>query len=318
MSALLVTGASGFVGSALAARLATDGHRLRLALRARPAALPAGAEAFIHGDLGEAIDWMPALAGIDAVVHCAARVHVMADTATDPLAEFRRCNVDGTLRLARAAAAGGVGRFVFISSIKVNGEGTTPGQPFTAQQAPAPIDPYGVSKWEAEQQLQRLSAQTGMEVVIIRPVLVYGPGVKANFLNMMKWLYKGVPLPLGATHNKRSLVALDNLVDLIVTCIDHPWAANQTFLVSDGEDLSTTELLRRMSQALGKRPRLLPVPAWMLETAAKVLGKQSIAQRLCRSLQVDIAHTRERLGWTPPVSVDAALQKTAQHFLEQQ
>ena len=157
-----------------------------------------------------------------------------------------------------------------------------------------------------------------MELVIIRPVLVYGPGVKANFLNMMKWLYKGIPLPLGAIHNKRSLVSLDNLVDLIVTCIDHPRAANETFLVSDGEDLSTTELLQRMSQALGKQPRLLPVPAWMLETAAKFAGKQSIAQRLCGSLQVDISHTRERLGWTPPVSVDAALRKTAQHFLEQQ
>lgn len=318
MSWLLVTGASGFVGRALAARLAADGHRLRLALRARPVTLPASTEAFIHGDLGEAIDWTPALAQIDAVVHCAARVHVMADTVADPLAEFRCCNVDGTLRLARAAAAAGVRRFVFISSIKVNGESTVPGRPFTATQAPAPIDPYGVSKWEAEQQLRKLSAETGMELVIIRPVLVYGPGVKANFLNMMKWLYKGVPLPLGAIHNKRSLVSLDNLVDLIVTCIDHPRAANQTFLVSDGEDLSTTELLQRMSQALGKQPRLLPVPAWMLETAAKFAGKKSIAQRLCGSLQVDISYTRERLGWTPPVSVDAALRKTAQHFLEQQ
>jgi nucleoside-diphosphate-sugar epimerase len=318
VSGLLVTGASGFVGRALAARLAAEGHRLRLALRERPVTLPAGAKAFFHGDLGEAIDWTPVLAHIDVVVHCAARVHVMADTATDPLAEFRCCNVDGTLRLARAAATGGVRRFVFISSIKVNGESTVPGRPFTAQQTPAPIDPYGVSKWEAEQQLHTLSAETGMEVVIIRPVLVYGPGVKANFLNMMKWLYKGVPLPLGAIHNKRSLVALDNLVDLIVTCIDHPGAANETFLVSDGEDLSTTELLRRMSQALGKRPRLLPVPAWMLETAAKALGKQSIAQRLCGSLQVEIAHTRERLAWTPPVSVDAALRRTARHFLEQQ
>ena len=166
--------------------------------------------------------------------------------------------------------------------------------------------------------MRKLSAETGMELVIIRPVLVYGPGVKANFLNMMNWLYKGAPLPLGAIHNKRSLVSLDNLVDLIVTCIDHPRAANETFLVSDGEDLSTTELLQRMSQALGKQPRLLPVPAWMLETAAKFAGKQSIAQRLCGSLQVDISHTRERLGWTPPVSVDAALRKTAQHFLEQQ
>ena len=258
------------------------------------------------------------MGGISTVVHCAARVHVMDDDAADPLREFRRINVDGTLRLATQAAEAGVRRFVFISSIKVNGESTVLGRPFTAQQAPAPIDPYGVSKWEAEQLLRKLSAETAMEVVIIRPVLVYGPGVKANFLNMMRWLYKGVPLPLGAIHNKRSLVALDNLVDLIVTCIDHPKAANQTFLVSDGEDLSTTELLRRMSQALGKRPRLLPVPAWMLETAANVVGKQSIAQRLCGSLQVDISHTRERLGWTPPVSVDAALRKTAQHFLEQQ
>jgi len=242
----------------------------------------------------------------------------MNDDTADPLREFRRINVDGTLQLARQAAEAGVKRFVFISSIKVNGESTVPGQPFTAAQAPAPIDPYGVSKWEAEQQLRKLSAETGMEVVIIRPALVYGPGVKANFLNMMKWLYKGVPLPLGAIHNKRSLVALDNLVDLIVTCIDHPRAANQTFLVSDGEDLSTTELLQRTSRALGKLPRLLAVPAWMLETAAKILGKQSIAQRLLGSLQVDIAHTRETLGWTPPVSVDAALRKTAQHFLEQQ
>jgi nucleoside-diphosphate-sugar epimerase len=242
----------------------------------------------------------------------------MNDVATDPLAEFRRINVAGTLQLARQAAKAGVKRFVFISSIKVNGESTTLGQPYTAQQAPAPIDPYGVSKWEAEQQLLALATETGMEVVIIRPVLVYGPGVKANFLSMMKWLYKGVPLPLGAIHNKRSLVALDNLVDLIVTCIDHPQAANQTFLVSDGEDLSTTELLQRMSQALGKRPRLLPVPAWMLATASTVLGKKSISQRLCGSLQVDITHTRQQLDWTPPVSVDVALRKTAQHFLEQQ
>ncbi|MFN4062749.1 MAG: UDP-glucose 4-epimerase family protein [Parazoarcus communis] len=318
MSAMLITGANGFVGNALAIRLTADGHPLRLALRARLAALPVGVETFVHGDLGEEIDWTPALVGVDAVLHCAARVHVMADTTDDPLAEFRRCNVDGTLRLACAAAAARVRRFIFVSSIKVNGESTLPGLPFTAQQSPAPIDPYGVSKWEAEQQLRKLSAETGMEVVIIRPVLVYGPGVKANFLNMMKWLYKGAPLPLGAIHNKRSLVALDNLVDLIVTCIAHPQAANQTFLVSDGEDLSTTELLRRMSHMLGKRPHLLPVPAWMLETAAKLLGKQSVAQRLCGSLQVDISYTRERLGWTPPVSVDAALRKTAQHFLEQQ
>lgn len=314
---ILVTGATGFVGSALCDRL-KERDALRIALRTPIAYGRTQQHDVVQAALDPDQDWRPALEGVANVVHCAARVHVMNDDATDPLREFRRINVDGTLRLATQAAEAGVGRFVFISSIKVNGESTASGQPFTAQQAPAPIDPYGVSKWEAERQLLTLSAETGMEVVIIRPVLVYGPGVKANFLNMMKWLYKGVPLPLGAIHNKRSLVALDNLVDLIVTCIDHPQAANQTFLVSDGEDLSTTELLQRMSQALGKRPPLLPVPAWMLETAAKVLGKRSIAQRLCGSLQVDIEHTRKRLGWTPPVSVDAALLKTAQHFLEQQ
>ena len=314
---ILVTGATGFVGRALCERL--KGHdALRIAVRNPIAGAWAEPSDVVQAALDPAQDWRPALEGITTIVHCAARVHVMNDDAADPLREFRRINADGTLRLAAQAAEAGAGRFVFISSIKVNGESTVPGRPFTAQQAPAPIDPYGVSKWEAEQQLRKLSAETGMELVIIRPVLVYGPGVKANFLNMMKWLYKGVPLPLGAIHNKRSLVSLDNLVDLIVTCIDHPRAANQTFLVSDGEDLSTTELLQRMSQALGKQPRLLPVPAWMLETAAKFAGKKSIAQRLCGSLQVDISYTRERLGWTPPVSVDTALRKTAQHFLEQQ
>ncbi len=313
---ILITGATGFVGRSLCERL-KGRDALRIAVRSPVAGGWTEQHDVVQAALDPAQDWRPALEGVATVVHCAARVHVMNDDATDPLSEFRRINVDGTARLATQAAEAGVGRFIFISSIKVNGESTVPGRPFTALQAPAPIDPYGVSKWEAEQQLRKLSAETGMEVVIIRPVLVYGPGVKANFLNLMKWLYKGVPLPLGAIHNKRSLVALDNLVDLIVTCIDHPGAANQTFLVSDGEDLSTTELLRRMSQALGKRSRLLPVPVWMLKTVANTLGKQSIAQRLCGSLQVDIAQTRECLGWTPPISVDAALHKTAQHFLEQ-
>jgi nucleoside-diphosphate-sugar epimerase len=242
----------------------------------------------------------------------------MDDTSSDPLVEFRKVNLDGTLALARQASAAGVRRFIFISSIKVNGEGTAPTQPYKAGDDSAPLDPYGVSKLEAEQGLRALATDTGMEVVIIRPVLVYGPGVKANFLNMMRWLHKGVPLPFGAIHNRRSLVALDNLVDLIVTCIDHPAAANQTFLVSDGEDLSTTELLRRMGTALGKPARLLPVPSWLLETGAAMLGKQALSQRLCGSLQVDISKTRELLNWTPPVSVDEALRKTAKHFLEQQ
>jgi UDP-glucose 4-epimerase len=231
--------------------------------------------------------------------------------AADPLEEFRRVNVQGTLNLARQAAAAGVRRFVFVSSIKVNGEATQLGQPFTADDAPAPLDAYGVSKMEAERGLREIARQTGMEVVIIRPPLVYGPGVKANFAAMMRWLKRGVPLPLGAIHNQRSLVSLDNLVDLLVTCITHPAAANQTFLVSDGADVSTTELLRRMGQALGRPARLMPVPVSWLKLAAAMVGKQDVAQRLCGSLQVDIEKTRRLLGWTPPLSLDQGLKRAA-------
>jgi UDP-glucose 4-epimerase len=235
----------------------------------------------------------------------------MADTVSDPLQEFRRVNVQATLNLARQAAAAGVRRFVFVSSIKVNGELTQPESAFKADDAPAPLDAYGISKMEAEQGLREIALQTGMEVVIIRPPLVYGSGVKANFAAMMRWLKRGVPLPLGAIQNQRSLVALDNLVDLIVTCLTHPAAANQTFLVSDGEDVSTTELLRRMGQALGSPARLLPVHASWLKLAAAMLGKADMAQRLCGSLQVDISKTRQLLGWQPPLSLDTGLKKAA-------
>lgn len=267
------------------------------------------------GDIGKTTDWQLALQNIEVVVHLAARVHIMNDDAVDPLLEFRRVNVDGTLNLARQAAAAGVKRFIFISSIKVNGEATPPGKPYSADAMPAPIDPYGISKREAEDGLRQLAVQTGIEVVIIRPPLVYGPGVKANFLEMMKWLHKGIPLPLGAIHNRRSLVALDNLVDLIVTCVEHPAAAHQTYLVADGEDLSTTDLLRRMGVALGKPAKLLPVPAWLLTAGAKMIGKSALSQRLCGSLQVDISKNRELLGWVPPIKVDDALRLTAEYFL---
>jgi nucleoside-diphosphate-sugar epimerase len=235
----------------------------------------------------------------------------MNETAVDALTEFRKVNVEGTLRLARRAAESGVKRFIFISSIKVNGESTVLGKPFKANDFPAPADPYGVSKYEAEEALKQLSLDTGMEVVIIRPPLVYGPGVKANFLSMMRWLERGVPLPLGAIKNRRSLVAIGNLVDLAITCISHPAAANQTFLVSDGEDLSTTQLLRRMADALKVRAHLLPIPEAGLRLGALLLGKKAIADRLCGSLQVDIGKTCSMLNWLPPVSVDKALQRTA-------
>jgi nucleoside-diphosphate-sugar epimerase len=313
----MVSGATGFVGSAVMNRLLTmDDVCVIAGSRRTELVWPVAVTPLLLSDLGRSGQSIP-LAGVEAVVHCAARVHVMHDESSDPLAEFRKVNVDGTLNLARQAAAAGVRRFIFISSIKVNGEGTALGAPYLADAQPAPADPYGISKMEAEQGLRALAAETGMEVVIIRPVLVYGPGVKANFLSMMRWLHKGVPLPFGAINNRRSMVALDNLVDLIVTCIDHPAAANQIFLVSDGEDLSTTELLRRMGAAQGKPARLLPVPSRLLEVGAAMLGKQALAQRLCGSLQVDISKTRELLNWTPPVSVDEALAKTAESFLQQ-
>lgn len=310
-SRTLVTGGNGFVGAALFFRLLRDGIPALGVVRREPVSPGCIRGPGLEGDA----DWSALLEGCRAVIHTAARVHVMHDPATDPLAAYRAANVDGTLRLARQAAAAGVQRFVFLSSIKVNGERTAPGQAFTASDDPTPQDAYGISKTEAEAGLMKLAAETGMEVVIIRPPLVYGPGVKANFLNMMRWLRRGIPLPLGAVeHNRRSLVALDNLVDLIVTCIDHPAAANQVFLASDGEDLSTTALLRRLAVAMNVPARLLPVPVWVLEAGAAMLGRRAMMQRLCGNLQVDISKTRSLLGWTPPVGVDEGLRRAAAGF----
>lgn len=305
---VLVTGGGGFIGSAVLARLQRERVPAVGAVRHRQPS-----PGCVRGPSLEAGgDWSSLLEGCAAVVHTAARVHVMRDAAADPLDAYRAANVAGTVSLAEQAATAGVRRFVFISSIKVNGEQTAAGQPFAADDMPTPQDAYGVSKNEAELGLRALAAQTGMEVVIIRPPLVYGPGVKANFLNMMQWLKRGLPLPLGAvTDNRRSLVALDNLVDLIVTCIDHPAAANETFLVSDGEDVSTAALLRRLAHAMDVPARLLPVPVWLLEAGATVLGRRAMMQRLCGSLQADISKTRDLLGWRPPIGVDEGLRRAA-------
>lgn len=314
---VLVTGASGFVGQGLCAHLDQSLCRVRQAHRqpwtaSRRAPLTEWAHV---GDIGPDTDWRQALNCIDSVVHLAARVHVTRDRSSAPLAEYRRVNVLGTSNLARQSAAAGVKRFVYLSSVKVNGESTQPARPFTALDVPAPEDPYGVSKLEAEQALRQIASQTGMEVVIIRPPLVYGPGVKANFESMMRWLARDVPLPLGAVvNNRRSFVAMDNLVDLIVTCLHHSAAANQTFLVSDGEDLSTADLLRRMGHAMGKPARLFHVPTSLLELGAALLNQGSTCQRLCGSLQVDIDRTRHLLSWTPPLSVDEGLRRTAEGF----
>lgn len=309
----LVTGATGFVGRAVCAELARRQYAVRSIVRVhRVSDSVSGAELSDRvqlDDIGPATDWSGALDEVKAVVHLAARVHVMHDSSADPLAAFRGVNVAGTLNLARQAAARGVQRFLFMSSVKVNGECTQPGLALTEGDAPAPQDAYGVSKHEAEQGLRQLSANTGMEVVIIRPALVYGPGVKANFAALMHAVQRSWPLPLGAVHNQRSLVALDNLVDFIVTCITHPQAANQTFLVSDGQDLSTTELVRGMAQAAGVPARLLPVPVWALQAGASLLGKGDAVQRLCGNLQVDISKARNLLGWVPPMSVEEGLRR---------
>ncbi len=312
---ILITGATGFVGGALLRRLAAEesAYRVRAAVRRVGGVWPEGVEPVVVADLDAATDWRIPLAGVEVVVHMAARVHIMNDGSADPVAEFRRVNVEGTRRLARQAAEAGVKRFIYMSSIKVNGEFTEPGCPFTNADVPAPADPYGISKHEAEQALWHVAAETGMEVVVIRPPLVYGPGVKANFGSMMRWLARGVPLPFaGVSSNRRSLVALDNLVDLVVVCLGHPAAAHQTFLVSDGEDISTADLMRRMGRALGRPSRVFYMPLLWLKWGAVVLNKPGLYQRLCGSLQLDIERTRQMLDWSPPLSVDEGLRRAAE------
>ncbi|MAX53921.1 MAG: hypothetical protein CL537_00080 [Alcanivoracaceae bacterium] len=307
MVKVLVTGGTGFVGRALARELLASAVDVAVTTSQSTPSEPQGYHCHAGFPLSIDTDWGAALEGISVVVHCAARVHVMRDEAEDPLAAFRSTNVAGTLTLARQAAASGVKRFVFISSIKALGEATPSGAPFHAGQALAPEDPYGVSKAEAEVALRELCEDTGMELVIIRPVLVYGPGVKGNFAMLIRLVQKGLPLPLGSIDNRRSMVALNNLVDLIRVTLDHPNAVGKAFLVSDGEDLSTTALLKRLAIAMNKRPLLLPVPPGWLAAAARLLGRQDQAQRILGNLQVDISFTRSQLNWEPKVSVEDAL-----------
>lgn len=308
---ILITGATGFVGTALCTDLATR----RIAFR--PVSRTARSGFLTVGDIDAGTDWSEALAGSDAIVHLAARVHVMDEKAADPLAAFRAANVEATLNLARQAAAAGARRFVFVSSIKVNGEATAPGQPFTAADRPNPVDPYGISKWEAEQALFALGHETGMEIVVIRPPLVYGPGVKANFASLMRLAKRGLPLPLGAVANRRSLVFVGNLTDFIVLCTHERGAANRTFLVSDGDDRSIGQLLTGISHVMGRKAWLLPVPPHLISLAAAVLGKAQAAQRLLGWLQVDIGETRRHTGWTPPFSTAQGLAQTVEAFLRQ-
>ena len=298
---ILITGASGFVGKHLVNEL---NYMKDISIVVVCKEL-----LNVSADLTAKNALRKAFSGSDVVIHLAARVHIMQDKSANPLAVFRIVNVDATLNLARQLAAAGVKRFIFLSSIKVNGEFTLPGLPFTAYDA-NPQDPYGISKYEAEVGLHKIAAETGMQVVIIRPPLIYGTGVKANFASLLRMVKYGLPLPLGAvTQNRRSFVALDNLIDLIITCINHPNAADQTFLVSDDEDVSTTDLLRKMAVAQGVPNRLLPVPVALLNSCAKLFGKQAIAQRLLGNLQVDISHTQKLLNWQPIISLDEGLRR---------
>jgi nucleoside-diphosphate-sugar epimerase len=302
---VLVTGATGFIGSALVDRLVGDRRfTVRALVRAKAADLPASVERVV-GDLDADRNWHDDLAGVDAIVHLAARVHVMRDEAADPLAEYRRVNVAGTLNLARHAARTGVRRFIALSSVKVNGESGT----YSESAPPAPQDHYGISKLEAEVGLRAIATDTSMEVVVIRAPLVYGPGVRANFEMLIRAVACGVPLPLGAANNRRSFVGVDNLVDFIVRCMTHPAAADETFFVSDGEDLSTADLIRRLARAMGRPARLIPVSPPVLRAAAALAGRRDMARRLLGSLCVDITKARQRLEWEPPVSVDEGLRR---------
>ncbi len=310
---VLVTGASGFIGRALTAHLlASRRFEVRASVRCASTPWPDRIDRMAPvatGDLGPDTNWQDALSGVDTVVHLAARAHVLREATDDPLKEFRRVNVAATMNLAKQAAASGcVRRIVFISSIGVNGTATGPA-PFSELDTPGPREDYAVSKLEAEQALRRVAAQSGPEIVIVRPPLVYGPNAPGNFGRLTRLVRRGIPLPLGAVDNRRSLVSLANLIDFIVTCIEHPCAANQTFLVSDGDDLSTTDLVRRMARAMGQRARLMPVPVPILMAGATLIGRREQALRLIGSLQVDISKARGVLGWAPRVSVDDGLRQ---------
>ena len=310
---ILITGGNGFIGTALIDAFLIEGLSFRVALRRDCFRWP-NLDCVEVGEINAETDWSNALLGVSQIVHLASRVHVLDDRSLDPLSEYRKINTFGTRRLVEQAVEMGVNRFIYLSSIKVNGEHTFPGEVFKPDDDFLTNDPYGISKYEAEQELLSLADESGMEVVIIRPPLVYGPNVKANFATMIKWIKKEVPLPFGSINNKRSLIAIDNLVNFILLCSDKnrsPNAANQVFLISDGEDVSTTSLLKKVANAYGVKPLLFPVPVSFMRFVAKLLGKSDMADRLFGDLQVDSSKARELLGWKPVVTIDEQLRKMA-------
>jgi nucleoside-diphosphate-sugar epimerase len=310
---ILITGATGFVGRPLCDRLIVQKKSVSATIRnvSDKERLPREIKPIGINSLSDALP-REQLADIEIVIYLAARVHQMNDNSPNALDAYREINTKAAISLAKQAAEHGIRRFIYLSSIKVNGEGIS--HPYSEKDTPAPTDPYGQSKWESEQELLKLAQETGLEVVIIRPPLIYGPNVKANFLQLLKTIDKSIPLPFGAINNARSILYVGNLVDAIATCLDHPNAKNQTFIVSDGEDLSTTDLIRRLGKALGKFPLLLPVPRDLIRLATKLLGKADIGDRLLGSLQVDSSKIRQMLDWKPPYTVDQGLQATADWF----
>ena len=312
MTRVLITGGTGFVGRVLCNRLSRAGYVVRAALRG-DGAMPEGvAEQALIGDIGSGTDWTAALVGVDWVIHLAARAHILHD-APGNADLYTETNAHGTSRLAQAAADARVGRFIYLSSIKVNGEETR-SRAYTATDDPSPRDAYGMSKWLAEQAVAKIGAATGMPWVIVRSPLVYGPNVRANFLRLMRWVDREWPLPLGAIHNSRSLVSIWSLCDLLLHVSKHRAAPGRTWMVSDGEDLSTPELIRRIGAAMHRRVRLLPVPASLLQSIGGLSGRKAEIARLCGSLAVDISQTRSELGWSPPVSVDEAIGRTVEWY----
>jgi len=314
---ILVTGSTGFLGRVLVRYLLPcKNYKLVLATRVGAKAVPSEVIHHVVRDISQATCWNNALNGVDVIIHCAARAHVMVEEVADPLEEYRKVNVYGTLKLARQAAGAGVKRFIFISSIKVNGETTTGLMPYLPEDKINPQDAYAISKAEAEDGLLKIAQETGMEIVIIRPPLVYGPGVKANFLNLVNLAKTVLPLPFGTVHNRRSLVYIDNLVDFIVKSIDHPAAENQIFLVSDGRDLTLRELVTLLRSAMGKSANLIPVPVFLFKLAGYVFRKQTLVDRLVGSLQVDSSKAKELLNWEPPFTVEQGIQSTVDDFMK--
>lgn len=314
----LVTGASGFVGCSLCSRLVKSGASIRGVFRSAQADPLSDIEQSLIPSIDGQTDWSATLQGVDVVIHLAARVHVMKDTAADPLTEFLKVNLYGTSNLAQQAASAGVKRFVYVSSVKVNGEQTTVNRPFLESDEPDPQDPYGISKWRAEQDLQRIAGETGLEVVIVRPPLVYGPGVKGNFVRLLSAIDRGIPLPLAGANNARSLVYVGNLVDALITCATHPAAAGQTYLVSDGDDVSTAMLVDLIAQSLGRSSRAFRFPPGMLRAAATLLGRAEQMDRLFGSLRVNDEKLRSELAWSPPYTLEQGLRATTDWYRARQ